>query len=200
MSSQLIINNSIVDDEWKLVMPPKADEEVKKQAGKVVMFKLTGEGSLTNEQIENTIFSKNGKVILPVAVFLHHQKDLKNRISKQEIGIWMETHEEIDSFINEINDINLLPLISVRVKKFADGRIFSIGNLLRLKYKYKNELRAIGDVLRDQLFFLKRSGFNSFHIREDRDAKDALLGLNDFTTPYQGAVDQKQPAWKIIKR
>jgi uncharacterized protein (DUF934 family) len=156
MSSQLIINNSIVDDEWQLVMPPKADEEVKKQAGKVVMFKLTGEGSLTNEQIENTIFSKNGKV--------------------------------------------LLPLISVRVKKFADGRIFSIGNLLRLKYKYKNELRAIGDVLRDQLFFLKRSGFNSFHIREDRDAKDALLGLNDFTTPYQGAVDQKQPAWKIIKR
>ena len=200
MSSQLIINNSIVDDEWQLVMPPKADEEVKKQAGKVVMFKLTGEGSLTNEQIENTIFSKNGKVILPVGVFLYHQKDLKNRISKQEIGIWMETHEEIDSFINEINDINLLPLISVRVKKFADGRIFSIGNLLRLKYKYKNELRAIGDVLRDQLFFLKRSGFNSFHIREDRDAKDALLGLNDFTTPYQGAVDQKQPAWKIIKR
>ena len=200
MSSQLIINNSIVDDEWQLVMPPKADEEVKKQAGKVVMFKLTGEGSLTNEQIENTIFSKNGKVILPVGVFLHHQNDLKNRISKQEIGIWMETHEEIDSFINEINDINLLPLIAVRVKKFADGRIFSIGNLLRLKYKYKNELRAIGDVLRDQLFFLKRSGFNSFHIREDRDAKDALLGLNDFTTPYQGAVDQKQPAWKIIKR
>ena len=200
MSSQLIINNSIVDDEWQLVMPPKADEEVKKQAGKVVMFKLTGEGSLTNEQIENTIFSKNGKVILPVGVFLNHQKDLKNRISKQEIGIWMETHEEIDSFINEINDINLLPLIAVRVKKFADGRIFSIGNLLRLKYKYKNELRAIGDVLRDQLFFLKRSGFNSFHIREDRDAKDALLGLNDFTTPYQGAVDQKQPAWKIIKR
>ena len=64
MSSQLIINNSIVDDEWQLVMPPKADEEVKKQAGKVVMFKLTGEGSLTNEQIENTIFSKNGKVII----------------------------------------------------------------------------------------------------------------------------------------
>jgi len=200
MSSQLIINNSIVDDEWKLVMPPAADEEVKKQAGKVVIYKLTGEGSLTNEQIKNTIFPKNGKVILPVGVFLFHQKVLKKRITKQEIGLWMETHEEIDSFINEVDDINHLPLISVKVKKFADGRIFSIGNLLRMKYKYKNELRAIGDVLRDQLFFLKRSGFNSFHIREDRDAKDALLGLNDFTTPYQGAVDQKKPAWKIIKR
>ena len=45
MSSQLIINNSIVDDEWQLVMPPKADEEVKKQAGKVVMFKLANVGA-----------------------------------------------------------------------------------------------------------------------------------------------------------
>jgi uncharacterized protein (DUF934 family) len=55
--------------------------------------------------------------------------------------------------------MNNLPCIAVSTKKFADGRIFSIGNLLRMKYKYKNELRAIGDVLRDQLFFLKRSGF-----------------------------------------
>ena len=200
MSSQLILNNSVVNDEWQLVMPPEAETAIKKQAGKVVIFKLTGEGSLTKEQIENTTFPKDGKVVLPVSVFLHHQQDLSSRISKQEIGIWIETHEEIDSFINDIDDINKLPLISVRVKKFADGRIFSIGNLLRMKYKYKNELRAIGDVLRDQLFFLKRSGFNSFLIRKDRDAQDALLGLSDFTNSYQGAVDQKKPAWKITKR
>jgi uncharacterized protein (DUF934 family) len=96
--------------------------------------------------------------------------------------------------------MNNLPCIAVSTKKFADGRIFSLGNLLRMKYKYKNELRAIGDVLRDQLFFLKRSGFNSFLIRKDKDAKDALLGLSDFSTPYQGAVDQTEPAWKIINR
>ena len=113
----------------------------------------------------------------------------------------LDDYEDSDKFLmgDTVGD-EYADLSTVRVKKFADGRIFSIGNLLRLKYKYKNELRAIGDVLRDQLFFLKRSGFNSFHIREDRDAKDALLGLNDFTTPYQGAVDQKQPAWKILKR
>jgi uncharacterized protein (DUF934 family) len=69
-----------------------------------------------------------------------------------------------------------------------------------MKYKYKNELRAIGDVLRDQLFFLKRAGFKSFLIRKDTAANDALVGLNDFTTPYQGAVDQTKPAWKIINR
>ena len=200
MSSQLIINNQIVDDEWQLIEPPETQEKVKKLAGKVVIFKLTGEASLNEYQIENTKFPEDGKIILPALVFLNHQKDLIQRISKNEIGIWIETHEEIHSLFEKIDDINQLPLISVRVRKFADGRIFSIGNMLRMKYKFRHELRAIGDVLRDQLFFLKRSGFNSFLIREDRDVNDALLGLKDFSTPYQGAVDQKKPAWKIIKR
>ena len=200
MSSQLIKDNTIVDDDWRQIMPPEAETEVKKQAGKVVIFKLTGESSLTTEQIEKTTIPEEGKLLLPVKVFLHHQDNLKGRISNQEVGIWIETHEEIESFINQIEDINNLPCIAVSTKKFADGRIFSLGNLLRMKYKYKNELRAIGDVLRDQLFFLMRSGFNSFLIRKDKDAKDALLGLNDFTTPYQGAVDQTKPAWKIINR
>ena len=200
MSSQLIKDYNIVDDDWQQIMPPEAEIEVKKQAGKVVIFKLTGESSLTTEQIEKTTIPEEGKLLLPVKVFLHHQDNLKGRISNQEVGIWIETHEEIESFINQIEDINNLPCIAVSTKKFADGRIFSLGNLLRMKYKYKNELRAIGDVLRDQLFFLMRSGFNSFLIRKDKDAKDALLGLNDFTTPYQGAVDQTKPAWKIINR
>ena len=194
MSSQLILNNHIANDEWQLIEPPKAQEEVKKQAGKVVIFKITGEASLNQDQIEKTTFPKSGKIILPIQVLLHHQKALMDRIAKKEIGIWIETHEEINSFIDKIDDINKFSLISVNVRKFADGRIFSIGNMLRMKYKFKNELRAIGDVLRDQLFFLKRSGFNSFLIRKDRDANDAILGLTDFSTPYQGAVDQQKPA------
>ena len=71
---------------------------------------------------------------------------------------------------------------------------------MRNKYSFKNELRAIGDVLRDQIYFLKRSGFNSYLIRKDRDAKDAINGLDDFSEPYQGAVDILEPAWKRIKR
>jgi uncharacterized protein (DUF934 family) len=138
MSSQLIKDYSIVDDDWQQIMPPEAEIEIKKQAGKVVIFKLTGEDSLTSEQIEKTTIPKEGKLLLPVKVFLHHQDNLKSRISNQEIGIWIETHEEIDSFINQIEDMNNLPCIAVSTKKFADGRIFSLGNLLRMKYKYKN--------------------------------------------------------------
>ena len=200
MSSQLITDNAIVKDEWVTVIPPEAAKEVRKQAGKVVMFKLTGEDSPSEDQINATVLPENGKILLPLKVYLKNKDALKDRLANNEIGIWVDTHEEIESFKSEINDINQFPLIAVRVGKFADGRIFSIGTQLRIKFQYKNDLRAFGDVLRDQLFFLKRTGFNSYLIREDRDPHDALLALNDFSNPYQAAADNSNPAWKRFDR
>ena len=200
MKSQLILNNKIVDDDWETIMLPKIDVEVKKQAGKVVMFKLTGDNSPTPEQVDKTKFSNSGNVILPMKVFLKHKTQLQKRLKNKEIGIWLDTHEEIESFIEEIEDINAFPILAIRVGKFADGRIFSIGSQLRTKFKYKNILRAFGDVLRDQLFFLKRTGFDSYLIREDRNANDALNALKDFTLPYQGSINDPMPAWKKVNR
>ena len=200
MKSQLILNNRIVKDDWETIMLPKIDVEVKKQAGKVVMFKLTGDNSPTPEQVDKTKFSNSGSVILPMKVFLKHKIQLQTRLKNKEIGIWIDTHEEIESFIEEIKDINAFPILAIRVGKFADGRIFSIGSQLRTKFKYKNILRAFGDVLRDQLFFLKRTGFDSYLIREDRNANDALNALKDFTLPYQGSINDPMPAWKKVNR
>jgi uncharacterized protein (DUF934 family) len=200
MKSQLILNNRIVEDDWETIMLPKIDVEVKKQAGKVVMFKLTGDNSPTPEQVDKTKFSNSGNVILPMKVFLKHKTQLQKRLKNKEIGIWIDTHEEIESFIEEIEDINAFPILAIRVGKFADGRIFSIGSQLRTKFKYKNILRAFGDVLRDQLFFLKRTGFDSYLIREDRNANDALNALKDFTLPYQGSINDPMPAWKKVNR
>lgn len=200
MKSQLILNNRIVKDDWETIMLPKIDVEVKKQAGKVVLFKLTGDNSPTPEQVDKTKFSNSGNVILPMKVFLKHKIQLQTRLKNKEIGIWIDTHEEIESFIEEIEDINAFPIFAIRVGKFADGRIFSIGSQLRTKFKYKNILRAFGDVLRDQLFFLKRTGFDSYLIREDRNANDALNALKDFTLPYQGSINDPMPAWKKVNR
>jgi uncharacterized protein (DUF934 family) len=200
MKSQLILNNRIVEDDWETIMLPKIDVEVKKQAGKVVMFKLTGDNSPTPEQVDKTKFSNSGNVILPMKVFLKHKIQLQTRLKNKEIGIWIDTHEEIESFIEEIEDINAFPIFAIRLGKFADGRIFSIGSQLRTKFKYKNILRAFGDVLRDQLFFLKRTGFDSYLIREDSNANDALNALKDFTLPYQGSINDPMPAWKKVNR
>ena len=199
--SNLIKDNAIAADEWTRVSPPSLGEEtVRKQAGKVVLFKLTGEETLTAEQIAATQIPATGKVLVPFTVWRANQDALASRLSQGEVGLLIATHEAIEEVIAEVKDINAFALIAVYVERFADGRIFSIGNLLRTRYGFKHDLRAVGDVLRDQLFFLKRSGFNSYLIRADRSAEEALASLKDFSEPYQGAVDNTQPAWRRVSR
>lgn len=198
--SNLIKDNAIVADEWTRVTPPNLGEEtVRKQAGKVVLFKLTGEETFSDEQISATQIPA-GKVLVPFTVWRASKDALANRLSQGEVGLLIATHEAIEDVIAEVKDINAFALVAVYVERFADGRIFTIGNLLRTRYGFKNELRAVGDVLRDQLFFLKRSGFNSYLIRADRNAQEALGSLTDFSEPYQGAVDNTQPAWRRTNR
>lgn len=191
---------SVVDDAWTIVHLPASNAEERKQAGKVVLFKLTGEQTVTPEQIAGTEIPTTGNIILPLSVYASKKDVLASRMDAGSQGVWLDTHEKLEDLIAAVGDINKLPIIAVHVERFADGRIFSLGTLLRTRYGYKNELRAFGDVLRDQLFFLKRSGFSSFLIRKDRSAKDALASLHDFSQPYQGAVDEARPVFKRYNR
>ncbi len=203
MSNLIQLKDSIahvVDDEWTLVNLPESQAEQRVQAGKVVLFKLTGEQTVTPEQIAATEIPATGKIIVPLTVFIAKKDALASRINTGSTGIWLDTHETLESLISAIDDINKLPIIAVHVERFADGRIFSLGTLLRTRYGYKNELRAFGDVLKDQLFFLKRSGFTSFDIRADRSAEDAITSLHDFSQPYQGAVDEPRPVFQRYNR
>lgn len=185
----------VADDAWQVVRLPAIEAEVKKQAGKVVLFKLTGAESATAEQIAGTD-APAGKVVLPLSVFLARRDEFAARIAAGEIGVWLETHELVETLADAQADLNALPIIAVHIERFADGRAYSTGALLRTRYGFRNELRAFGDVLRDQLFFLKRVGFDAFQIRADRSAEDALPSLNDFSEPYQGAVVIDQPVWR----
>jgi uncharacterized protein (DUF934 family) len=203
MSNLVKIENGIAavaNNEWSIVQLPAAQVEERKQAGKVVLFKLTGESTVTEEQIANTVIPATGKIIVPLSVFVERNNELASRIAQGEVGVWLATHELLEYLIQQQADLNVLPIIAVFVERFADGRIFSLGTLLRTRYGYKNELRAFGDVLRDQLFFLKRSGYTSFVIRQDRSAQDAIASLNDFSKPYQGAVDDPQPVFRRYNR
>lgn len=191
---------SIVADAWTRVVPPAAGEEsVRKQAGKVVLFKLTGEQTYTAEQIANTEIPATGKILVPLTIWQARKAELQSRLDAGELGIILATNETAEALQAEFPDLNTLPLIAVFVERFADGRIFTLGNWLRTRFGFKNELRAIGDVLRDQLFFHKRAGFNSFLIRADRSAEDALASLNDFSQPYQGGVADV-PVWRRVNR
>jgi uncharacterized protein (DUF934 family) len=198
--SQLIKNNALVADDWTRVIPPTlGDEVVRKQAGKVVLFKLHSEETFSQAQIDATDIPTTGKIILPFPVWIAKKARLGARMAAGEIGILVATHEPIEQLVAEFPDLNVLPLIAVFVERFADGRIFTLGNWIRTRYHFKNELRAVGDVLRDQLFFLKRSGYDSYLIRADRNAQEAIASLNDFSHPYQGATDDV-PVWRRLNR
>lgn len=195
--SNLIKNGTIVANDWTLVtLPALAEEAVRKQAGKVVIFKLTGEAAATTEQIQGTVIPATGKVIVPLAVFLARKATLSERLADGELGVWLESYELIEDLVANVADINSLPVIAVNFPRFADGRGFSIATLLRTRFGYKNEIRAIGDVLRDQLFYMKRCGFDAYLMRPDRSTDEALASLRDFTEPYQGAVDNPLPVWR----
>ena len=109
------------------------------------------------------------------------------------VGVWFDGNEEIENFVDTIINV---PLIAINFPKFVDGRGFSVARLLRERYGYTGELRAIGHFLRDQLFLLQRCGFNAFQFDHDVDLEQAAKSLTDFTDSYQVAVDQPQPLFK----
>jgi uncharacterized protein (DUF934 family) len=134
--------------------------------------------------------------VLPLSVWLARKAEFAARLAAGEVGVWLEPHELVETLAEAQPDLNVFPLIAVFIERFADGRAYSTAALLRSRFGFKHELRALGDVLRDQLFFLKRCGFDAFQIRADRSAEDALASLSDFSEPYQAAVVIDQPIWR----
>ncbi len=135
-----------------------------------------------------------GKQIVPLAVWLAQKTTLAARA---DIGVWLASDERPEQLKE---DAKSLPLIAVDFPNFADGRGYSIAFNLRARVGFDGELRAIGDVLRDQLFYMSRVGFNAFATREDRSIDDALKGLTDFSDVYQTSWDQKTPLFRRVSR
>lgn len=87
-------------------------------------------------------------------------------------------------------------LINVEFPKFADGRGYSAARLLRERYAFSGQLRAVGDVLFDQLFYMMRCGFNAMAMRADQDLELAVKGFETFSAPYQGDVNDTRPLFR----
>jgi uncharacterized protein (DUF934 family) len=86
--------------------------------------------------------------------------------------------------------------VEVNFPKFGDGRGFSIGRLLRERRGYRGELRAVGHITRDLLFFLESCGFDAFELREGEDPREALASFEDFSESYQASVARPVPLFR----
>lgn len=136
----------------------------------------------------------DGKLIVPLNVWLAQTDAFTGR--HQPFGVWLDSNQDPADLADGADAVGAFAVIAVNFPKFVDGRGYSIAALLRTRYGFKGELRAIGDVQRDQLFYLQRVGFNAFAVRADKDIHDALGALKDFSVTYQGSVDQPVPLFK----
>lgn len=132
-----------------------------------------------------------GDIIVPFNYWLENKQVLLARGSR--LGVCLNGDDDAEALVN---DLEYFDIIALDFPAFTDGRSYSHARLLRDRYKYQGEIRAVGDVLRDQLFYMQRCGFNSFQLREDKDIEDALNAFTEFSVKYQTAADGAEPVYK----
>ena len=133
----------------------------------------------------------DGDVIVPLAVWLSERARLLARAGRT--GVLLQPNDEPGALAG---DVDRLGVIAVHFPSFTDGRGYSTARLLRERYGYRGELRAVGDVQRDQLFYLARVGFDAFQLEDGADVDDALAAFADFSEVYQAAWDQPTPLFR----
>jgi uncharacterized protein (DUF934 family) len=129
-------------------------------------------------------------VIVPLALWQSEHDALAGR---DDVGVWLKPSDDPDALAG---DVAHLPLIAIDFPKFVDGRGYSSARLLRDKHRFGGELRAIGDVLRDQLYYLRQCGFDAFAVRADRNPAEAIAGLDDFSDNYQSTFARPVPLFR----
>lgn len=133
-----------------------------------------------------------GDIIVPLALWQAASSALLAR-SAGRLGVWLDSNEDPAQIADSLAAFSL---IAVRFPQFTDGRGYSTARLLRERYGWKGPLRAVGDVQRDQLFYLVRCGFDEFLLADGEDGRAALSAFGDFSEAYQASVERPLPLFR----
>lgn len=162
--AKIIKNGAVVDDSWQVVRLAEGE---------------TAQGVTLPE----------GALLVPLAVWQERRGELlARRQNGGALGVWFAPNEGPEAIAA---DLPLFAVIGVDFPKFVDGRGYSTARLLRARYGYTGELRSIGDIQRDQLFYQQRVGFDAFALRPDHDIDAAVHSLRDFNAAYQHSTDSQ---------
>ena len=110
-----------------------------------------------------------------------------------QVGVRLTPADELDPLLPVLPELSL---VAIEFPKFTDGRGYSLARLLRDRHGYRGELRAIGDVLRDQIFLLSRCGFDAFELAPGKSIHDALEAFSELSVRYQAAADDPRPLFR----
>ena len=123
--------------------------------------------------------------LLPLAAYLNEAPTLR-------LGVWLAAGDDWQPLKERID---VLSLIAIDFPKSGDGRGYSTATLVRTRLQYRGDLRAIGEILVDQVFMLRRVGFSSFALRGDQSIEVARAALARYSDAYQSAADGRLPAF-----
>lgn len=132
-----------------------------------------------------------GDIIVPLPLWQAHREQLLQR--QGQLGIRLNGDNEVAEIAADLSRISL---IALQFPAFRDGRCYSIARALRQHYSYTGELRAIGNVLRDQLGYMSRVGFDAFEIDPKQDIEDALKAFDEISVRYQSSSDEPLPLYR----
>ncbi|MBY5925902.1 MULTISPECIES: DUF934 domain-containing protein [unclassified Halomonas] len=110
---------------------------------------------------------------------------------RDDLAPWLPSDTVLDD--DTVAELRKAPLIAIDFPKFTDGRGYTLARVLRERYGISGEIRAVGDVLIDQLSYMARCGFDAFSLREDQIVEDALNALTIFSRHYQVSIDNPEP-------
>lgn len=133
-----------------------------------------------------------GNVIVPFSFWLGNKNalsDLDDRVS-----VCLNGADDIEALIPELSRFSM---IALDFPAYTDGRCYSFARLLRDRYGFEGEIRAVGDVLRDQLLPMHRCGINAFVLRENDNIEAALAAFKEFSVTYQTAADGEPPIYHL---
>src|SRR5262245_49803509 len=138
---------------------------------------------------ENAAIPDHGAVLVSLRRW---RSDCERLLARSDpVGVLLESDENALDIGPELRQ---LQLIALRFPKFTDGRPYSVARLLRERHDYTGELRAVGAVLRDQLLFLKRCGFDTFEIATTTLGRDLSRAFGELSVAYQPAADRTERA------
>ena len=122
-------------------------------------------------------------------------EDFEKQPSGKLHGVRLDGSVEIEEVIDQVKNA---ALIAISFAAFADGRGLSLAVMLRSRYDYQGELRAVGEVLPDWTPYMLRSGFDSFELADPRAAETAIACMQRMTDHYQGSVRQPNPRFRRL--
>jgi uncharacterized protein (DUF934 family) len=134
----------------------------------------------------------SGALIVSVAQWQDHWEKLVRRPDPVGVQLKSDEHPEIIA-----DDLESITVIALEFPTFRDGRAYSYARLLRERYGFTGELRAVGDVLLEQIHFMERVGFNSVEIDSDNPLADFTTATTEFTVWYQPAADSRRRAAEL---